>query len=54
MTPEMLIAAAICLPVIIAAGIAAAGKFPNLREGVTLAQLLQVQARAGLASDRVM
>ncbi|MBU4569410.1 MAG: monovalent cation/H+ antiporter subunit D family protein, partial [Alphaproteobacteria bacterium] len=36
MTPEMLIAAAICLPVIIAAGIAAAGKFPNLREGVTL------------------
>jgi len=36
MTPEMLIAAAICLPVIIAAGIAAAGEFPNLREGVTL------------------
>ncbi len=36
MTPEMLIAATICLPVITAAGIAAAGKFPNLREGITL------------------
>ena len=37
MTPEFLIAAAICLPLIIAAGIAAFGKFPNLREGVTIA-----------------
>ena len=36
MTPDMLIAAAICLPLVIAAGIAALGKFPNLREGVTL------------------
>ncbi|MFN3912290.1 proton-conducting transporter membrane subunit [Hyphomonas sp.] len=36
MTPDMLIAATICLPVITAAGIAAAGKFPNLREGITL------------------
>lgn len=37
MTPDMLIAAALILPLIIAAGIAALGKFPNLREGVTLA-----------------
>lgn len=38
MTPDMLIAAAIVLPLIIAAGIAIAGVFPNpnLREGVTL------------------
>jgi len=36
MTPDMLIAAALILPLIIAAGIAAAGKIPNLREGVTI------------------
>lgn len=36
MTPETLITAAIALPLLIAAGIAAAGKFPNLREGVTI------------------
>jgi multicomponent Na+:H+ antiporter subunit D len=36
MTPEFLIAAALVLPLIIAAGIAALGKFPNLREGVTI------------------
>lgn len=36
MTPDMLIAAALVLPLAIAAGIAAAGKVPNLREGVTL------------------
>ena len=37
MTPEFLIGSALCLPLIIAAGIAAFGKFPNLREGVTIA-----------------
>lgn len=37
MTPEFLIGSALCLPLIIAAGIAALGKFPNLREGVTIA-----------------
>ncbi len=36
MTPDMLIAAALILPLVIAAGIAAFGKFPNLREGVTI------------------
>jgi multicomponent Na+:H+ antiporter subunit D len=36
MSPDMLIAATICLPLIIAAGIAVTGKFPNVREGVTL------------------
>lgn len=36
MTPEFLIAAALILPLLIAAGIAALGKFPNLREGVTI------------------
>ena len=36
MTPDMLIAAALILPLVIAAGIAAAGKVPNLREGITL------------------
>lgn len=36
MTPEILIAAALILPLVIAAGIAALGKFPNLREGVTI------------------
>jgi multicomponent Na+:H+ antiporter subunit D len=36
MTPDMLIAAALVLPLAIAAGIAAASKVPNLREGVTL------------------
>ena len=36
MTPETLIAAAILLPLLIAAGIAAAGKFPNVRESVTI------------------
>lgn len=37
MTPDMLIAAAICLPLVIAAGVAVLGKFPNLREGVSIA-----------------
>ena len=36
MSPDMLILAALCLPLLIAAGIAAAGRFPNVREGVTL------------------
>lgn len=36
MTPEFLIAAALILPLLISAGIAAFGKFPNLREGVTI------------------
>lgn len=36
MTPDVLIALAIALPLVIAAGIAATGKFPNVREGVTL------------------
>lgn len=36
MTPDILIAAALILPLVIAAGIAAFGKFPNLREGVTI------------------
>ncbi|HAY07663.1 MAG TPA: monovalent cation/H+ antiporter subunit D family protein [Hyphomonas sp.] len=36
MTPEVLIALALGLPLVIAAGIAAAGKFPNVREGITL------------------
>lgn len=36
MTPETLIAAAILLPLLIAAGIAVAGKFPNVRESVTI------------------
>ena len=36
MTPDMLIAAALILPLVIAVGIAAFGKFPNLREGVTI------------------
>lgn len=36
MTPETLIAAALCLPLAIAAGIALTGKFPNVREGVTI------------------
>ena len=36
MTPETLIAAVILLPLLIAAGIAAMGKFPNIREGVTI------------------
>lgn len=37
MSPETLIAAVIILPLLIAAGIAAMGKFPNIREGVTIA-----------------
>ncbi len=37
MSPETLIIAALCLPLLIAAGIAVAGKFPNIREGVTIA-----------------
>ena len=36
MSPEMLILAALCIPLLIAAGIAAAGSFPNIRESVTL------------------
>ncbi|MFN4226063.1 MAG: monovalent cation/H+ antiporter subunit D family protein [Hyphomonas sp.] len=36
MTPDVLIALAVALPLVIAAGIAATGKFPNVREGVTL------------------
>ena len=36
MSPDMLILAALCIPLLIAAGIAAAGRFPNVREGVTL------------------
>ncbi len=36
MTPEFLIGAALVLPLLVAAGIAALGKFPNLREGVTI------------------
>ncbi len=36
MNPETLIAAAILLPLVIAAGIATMGKFPNIREGVTI------------------
>lgn len=36
MTPDFLIALALGLPLAIAAGIAATGKFPNVREGVTL------------------
>ncbi|WP_213272704.1 proton-conducting transporter membrane subunit [Hyphomonas sp.] len=36
MTPETLIAAALLLPLLMAAGIAAMGKFPNIREGVTI------------------
>ncbi|MEZ5998913.1 MAG: proton-conducting transporter membrane subunit [Hyphomonas sp.] len=35
MTPDMMIAAALILPLLIAAGIAATGWLPNLREGVT-------------------
>jgi multicomponent Na+:H+ antiporter subunit D len=36
MTPHLLIAAAVCLPLVMAALIAALGKAPNWREGVTL------------------
>ena len=36
MSPDMLILAALCLPLLIAIGIAAAGRFPNVREGVTV------------------
>ncbi|MBK8196838.1 MAG: monovalent cation/H+ antiporter subunit D family protein [Acidobacteria bacterium] len=36
MTPDFLIATTLVLPLVIAAGIAALGKFPNLREGVTI------------------
>lgn len=36
MTPETLLTAVILLPLLIAAGIAATGKFPNVREGVTI------------------
>ena len=36
MTPDMLIAAALCVPLIMAAGIAITGSIPNLREAVTL------------------
>jgi multicomponent Na+:H+ antiporter subunit D len=36
MSGEMLILAALILPLIIAAGIGAMGRFPNMREGVTL------------------
>lgn len=36
MNPETLIAAILLLPLLIAAGIAAMGKFPNIREGVTI------------------
>lgn len=36
MSPDMLILAALCIPLLIAAGIAAAGSFPNIREGVTI------------------
>ncbi|MEZ5947073.1 MAG: proton-conducting transporter membrane subunit [Hyphomonas sp.] len=35
MTPDMMIAAALVVPLLIAAGIAATGWLPNLREGVT-------------------
>jgi multicomponent Na+:H+ antiporter subunit D len=36
MSPDMLILAALCIPLLIAVGIAAAGSFPNIREGVTI------------------
>ena len=36
MSSEMLIWAALCLPLLIAAGIAITGAFSNVREGVTL------------------
>ncbi|KJS37522.1 MAG: monovalent cation/H+ antiporter subunit D [Hyphomonas sp. BRH_c22] len=36
MSPDMLILAALCIPLLIAAGIAAAGRFPNIREGITI------------------
>lgn len=36
MTPETLISGMLLLPLIIAAGVGLAGRFPNLREGVTL------------------
>ena len=36
MTPDMLIAAALCVPLVMAAGIAFTGSIPNLREAVTL------------------
>ena len=36
MSPEMLILAALCIPLLIAVGIAAAGSFPNIRESVTI------------------
>jgi hypothetical protein len=36
MSSELLIWAALCLPLLIAAGIAVTGAFSNVREGVTL------------------
>ena len=36
MSADMLVLAALCIPLLIAAGIAAAGRFPNVREGVTV------------------
>ena len=37
MTPQLLIAAALCLPLLVAVGVALFGKVPTLREGVTIA-----------------
>lgn len=37
MTPQLLIAAALCLPLVVAVGVALFGKVPTLREGVTIA-----------------